>query len=67
MKSYYAQNEQDLAEVWISTPQRHGAGPNWEAFKLFRAHFLASYWYLAEDTVFWAKIDATGTKHYHFL
>ena len=27
-----AQNKPDLAEVWISTHQRHGAGGNWEAF-----------------------------------
>ena len=25
-KSYYGQNYQDLAEVWISTPQRFGSG-----------------------------------------
>ena len=23
------------------------------------------YWYLAEDRVFWAKIEAQVTKHYH--
>ena len=30
--SYVAQNEQVLAEVWISTPPKHGAGANGEAF-----------------------------------
>ena len=47
-----------LAEVWISTPQKPGAGAKREAFYLSRAHFLGSYWYLA-------KIDALVTEHYH--
>ena len=25
---------------------------------MVRAHFLVSYWYLAEVSLFWAKIDA---------
>ena len=52
-----------LAEVWISTPQRHWTGANWEAFQLFRAHFLKSYLYLVEDTLFWAKTDAPVTGY----
>ena len=31
LKSCHAQNERDLAEVWISTPQRPGSGASWEA------------------------------------
>ena len=30
-KSCHAQNEQDLAEVSISIPQRPGSGASWEA------------------------------------
>ena len=31
-KKNVAQNEQDFAEVWISTAQRPGSGACWEAF-----------------------------------
>ena len=39
-KSDFAQNLQDLAQVYISPPQKPGAGANWEAFQMCRAHFL---------------------------
>ena len=47
--SYFAKKLSVLAEVWISSPQRHGAGAYSEAFQLFRTHFLTIYWYLAEE------------------
>ena len=40
LKKYIAQTDPAQAELWISNPQRPGAGENWEAFKLSRAHFL---------------------------
>ena len=45
-------------------PQRPGAGANWEAFLLFRAHFLVRFWYLAYVTLFLGKIDAPVTEQY---
>ena len=54
-----------MADVWISTPQRPGAEAEWESFQQFKAHFVGSYWYLAYDTLFLAKIDAPVTEHYH--
>ena len=52
-----------MADVWTLTLQRSGVGANWELFKLFKADFLGSYWYWAQDTLFFAKIDGTITKH----
>ena len=64
-RNYFAQNWLVLAEVWIWTPQRNGAGPFLEALYLCRKHFLTINWYFAEDTLFWPKIDAPVTKHCH--
>ena len=36
------QNERQLDEVLISTPQIPGAGANWVAFQLFMTHFLGT-------------------------
>ena len=47
-----------MVVVRISTVQKAGAGANWGAFQLFRAHLLATYGYFAQLTLFWAKIDA---------
>ena len=45
----------NLVDVWISTSQLPGAGANWEAFYLFKAHFLGGYWYLALGETFLGK------------
>ena len=61
----YSKNERNLAEVWILNPQTPADGSYWEACLLFRAQFLASFWYLAKDTLFWANIDAPVFKHHN--
>ena len=53
-----------LLQFVFQFPKKHGAGANYETVYLFRAQFLTNYWYLAEDTLFWPKIDAPVTKHY---
>ena len=57
-KSIFAPNQRVLAEVWILTPQRHGAGANWELLQLYRAHFLTS---------FWMRLHFSGQKLMHRL
>ena len=66
-KIHFAKNKQLLAKVRISTIQIPRAGPTWGAFQLFRVHFLATYGYFAQLTLFWAKMYALVAVHQRYI
>ena len=58
VRSYHDRNERDLAEVWISTPQRPGAGASFEIFELVRA-------YIREAIGIWPRMHSSGQRLIH--